>query len=445
MLDEMTPEERRDLIALAELRVAQDTPFDAKWLRAFQEPNGDRPFKDCTNWAEFAEARDRMEERILRGSGQDTRGGDSNEYWMRQTPRNALPGATELEVPAPLEGDMELLLLGASVVDGPVHPALSFLYPHVRATQAEVGVYARPEEVNKRFRGRLGLGKGKGKGEAPGAEVVGDLVKAAADVELTLMASALQDLSMAELRERARPLLLEAVKRHRGSAADVRTAEAFLRQFDPALIQAEWVDAKGTIAKGTKIILSTLPDGRLSTEVMSQGRLVDKTMTDFGEVPSKAVSRAVFDAAMQAYRGLDRATGSGVANIANVGAGREAAQKAVTQVVQESIDRGVAAVEQAEREVAARRKEAEEQEAAAPAAPPKKPRAKKAAPAPKPAAEGGAKEARPAAEGKPKSKKRSPSKEPKSSSKAAPEAAAEPARVSTKRKVKRAETAKEAP
>ena len=72
------------LLDLVEYRVAQDTPFDVKWAKRFTEPNGDHPFKDCKTWAEFYEAREKMEERIRRGSGQRTFAGDKDAYWVRQ-------------------------------------------------------------------------------------------------------------------------------------------------------------------------------------------------------------------------------------------------------------------------------------------------------------------------------------------------------------------------
>lgn len=62
----------------------QDTPFDVAWAKKFTEPNGEQPFKDCKTWQDFYEAREAMEERILRGSGQKTFNGDLRKYWSYQ-------------------------------------------------------------------------------------------------------------------------------------------------------------------------------------------------------------------------------------------------------------------------------------------------------------------------------------------------------------------------
>ena len=66
-------------------------------------------------------------------------------YLTRRSPRYALPGATEVELPQDLETELELLMVGAGTVDGPVHPWLASLYPRLKAPHVEVGIYARPK------------------------------------------------------------------------------------------------------------------------------------------------------------------------------------------------------------------------------------------------------------------------------------------------------------
>lgn len=136
------------------------------------------------------------------------------------------------------------------------------------------------------------------------------------------------------------PLLqIEASLEKRGATkADKEVAGAFLRQFDPSLIRAIWLDNRGKVARGTKLMVTTLDSG-FHSEVISQGRLVDKTMTDFGECPSAAVGRAVFDAVMEGDRvkGLGESVASGVVTIASVGKGKKAATAAAKRALEERL------------------------------------------------------------------------------------------------------------
>lgn len=59
----------------------------------------------------------------------------------------------------------------------------------------------------------------------------------------------------------------EALKKDGATKADMRAADAFLAQFDPNLVTAQWLDKRGTIAKGTKLFISTSPEGNVVTEV----------------------------------------------------------------------------------------------------------------------------------------------------------------------------------
>lgn len=339
LMEELTPEERTQLLDLVEYRVAQDTPFDVKWAKRFTEPNGDHPFKDCKTWAEFYEAREKMEERIRRGSGQRTFAGDKDAYWVRQDPRYALPGATEVELPQDLETELELLMVGAGTVDGPVHPWLASLYPRLKAPHVEVGIYARPKEMQDIFKSKYGITSKRAK-VSPGPELPQELLNAAPAVELTLCASAVRDLSLAELKEKIEPLMKEALKKDGATKADMRAADAFLAQFDPNLVTAQWLDKRGTIAKGTKLFISTSPEGNVVTEVMSQGRLVDKGMTSFGEFPSKKVARAVFGVILgeqSLSEQCKQSALSGVLTITNSGLGKDARKAAARKAVEESI------------------------------------------------------------------------------------------------------------
>lgn len=69
----------------------------------------------------------------------------NNEPVLACSPRYAIPGLTEMELPAEEEAELELMMIGAGVIDGPVHPLLAPLYPRLRTVHAEVGIYARPD------------------------------------------------------------------------------------------------------------------------------------------------------------------------------------------------------------------------------------------------------------------------------------------------------------
>ena len=75
-------------------------------------------------------------------------------------------------------------------------------------------------------------------------------------------------------------------------------------------------------------------------QVMSQGRLVDKGMTSFGEFPSKKVARAVFGVILgeqSLSEQCKQSALSGVLTITNSGLGKDARKAAARKAVEESI------------------------------------------------------------------------------------------------------------